>query len=405
MFATRPESPYVFGTKKTDRTTTMTEAGPQHVPNFDGIDGTLGPIDPLALGVDPSDFVVHSGSAGGSGRKNFNTPLSGGEVDALLATSSFRDAIRDQVMTGKTAATRIRFHDTLDEYTEAFFQDSLEAQLVGYPDLEGEARIAARRSFAKTEARKSPAFTNTSLGISHIYTVGTPAFVTIHEAIHIYTSTDLINLMVMVEGLADYFTRMVCAQNGIPFRSSYADELAAMDLLAKTVGEMNLANFTFEGTQGPIRDIVDLKGKGTWDLYKDTVNDRNYAAAAELLRGAKGIHDAKTALETETDRMRDDLDRATTAARHDYERATWGVEGETAIAMRPTNSRVIGGTTAVSIERGGKHGVREHWNATVEMDDGPTLATTIVALESNRTYVRLPKGIEMASIKLVKVSP
>jgi hypothetical protein len=406
MFATRPESPYLFGTKKTDRTTTMTEAGAQHTPSFDGIDGTLGPIDPLALGVDPSDFAVHAGAgASSSSTTDFNYPLSGKEGDALLAKASFRDAIRDQIMTGKTGEKLVHLHDNLADYTEAFYRDSLEAQLYGVGRVEGAARDAARREFARREARKYPAFTNRNTRVVHIHTAGTPAFVTIHEMIHVYTHDHVYKHIVIVEGLADYFTEKVCKQNDIPFKSSYAEERAAMELLARTVGDTNLANFAFQGTQDVIRSIVDLKGAGTWDLYRDTVDQRRFSDAAELLRGAKGIHEAKTALEEESGRMSDDLERAKLAARNDYERATWGAEGKKAVALRPTGTRRIAGKTTASIERGGTHGIREHWIATLEMEDGSVTSTTIATVESTRTYVTVPEAMETRDIKHVKLSP
>lgn len=110
--------------------------------------------------------------------------------------------------------------------------------------------------------------------------------------------------------------------------------------------------------------------------------------------GAKDLYEST---ESTQEAAESALDKGLEAYRHserERQEATWGRPGTDVIRIRMTRRETHAGVKTGIVQRGGKHGVRRNWTAAFVKQGGTTIPTTIIDLESNRTWVALPDGHE-----------
>lgn len=397
-FAVRPPSTSTTVPRETHQAEAGSTAASALFGDWQAPTGPRPAVDPAIFGIDASDFVTHAAPYGlGSAGADIDRQrtLTGIEADELIATVPFiHELVKGQIEKGFTGANLVRFYTDREAYAFAWFMDSAEVATVGGGILSGEALKQARWAAARRLAASAPGFTSARSRRVHIYTPDAPGFVTIHEMIHAYTDTNVLGTAVFNEGLADYFTGLICRQNEIPFHAAYSQEHAAMSLLAGAVGDQALASFTFGGHEQRLASVLDSKGEQTWHRYKRAIMARRFDDAASLLWGAKDLYEST---ESTQEAAESALDKGLEAYRHserERQEATWGRPGTDVIRIRMTRRETHAGVKTGIVQRGGKHGVRRNWTAAFVKQGGTTIPTTIIDLESNRTWVALPDGHE-----------
>lgn len=412
MFATRPEPARSRGTSKPAPGVVAHEAGAHPSNVVEGITGELGPIDPAVFGIDSSDFVTHAAPVGaGSGSRSGPPvdpfyPMAGEMADEFMSTlQPLREAIASQIKDGRTGRKLVHLHDDFEAYVNAVYTDSLEIRASFIPGIPNDVMESIRKKRARELAQKSPGFTSPETRVVHIYTRGTPGFVTIHEMIHAYTDKYIYSLgSIVLEGLADYFTSVVCEQNDIPFRASYAAELSAIQILAETVGQSTLASWAFMGNEDGIKAIIEANGVGTWKKYKVALRKGQYDVARNLILGAGQMYQSTTSMNEEGAAILDDGINTMRSFEQERLESQWPPEARSPVTLRMLRRLTLGGVEVGGVNRGGRHGIRSSWKAFFVSDSGET-ETRIVSVESDMTYVAIPHESKPGDLDVVELRP
>ena len=110
---------------------------------------------------------------------------------------------------------------------------------------------------------------------------------TIHESMHRFSSPEYFHKLSnnANEGAAEYFTRIICKDQGLKFMASYPMQLNSTDLLIGASSKETVADAYFNGALQALLTAVDTaKGAGTlrrWSLF---MNTGSYAQADALLK-------------------------------------------------------------------------------------------------------------------------
>jgi len=315
-------------------------------------------------------------------------PMSGKQADQHIATVPvISDAIQSDIRAGIDGEHRVHLYDDFDAYVQ-----DLASKVPRLLLVPADKRVAAAREFAK----KAPGFTDPDTRHIDIYTQGTPAFVTIHEVIHLHTDTRHLSGNVglgehFVEGAADYFTEMVCRKNGVPFEAAYPREREAVGKLAAEIGDERLAALTFHGAVEPAKLVLDSKAKGTWKAYVTVLKSEEFPAAAALLVGAHQANEARIEKEQDAQQQAEVADKAQRDAAETKERATWPPEATSPIvASRIIGRSIVAGKTRFMVGIGGRNGVREGWTAQIKLKGGGTFHATVVKVVERASHFEVP---------------
>lgn len=113
----------------------------------------------------------------------------------------------------------------------------------------------------------------------------------IHEAVHKYSSDELIGLsQPLNEGVTEYFTRKVCAALTTPIsRGNYQGNYDCVVSLAGLVGEKTVASSFFDGKTSALKDaFVAARSKADWDTFLTATKSGKWADAAKLCKKEGG---------------------------------------------------------------------------------------------------------------------
>jgi hypothetical protein len=110
---------------------------------------------------------------------------------------------------------------------------------------------------------------------------------TIHESMHRFSDAAFLTQLGFNanEGATEYFTRVVCRDQGLSRSGFYESPLASIELLVSTTSREFVADAFFKGAMGLLKIAVDgAKEAGTFDRWKVAIRAGNYARADALLR-------------------------------------------------------------------------------------------------------------------------
>ncbi len=333
-------------------------------------------------------------------------PMSGAQADKFIEnTSEISGFIKGDLEKGIDGAHAVQFHDDMESYVKAWRYDSIAVPSTWAPHLDAAALDKLRWDTAR-ELASAPGFTNYETHKIHIYTKGTPAFVTIHEVVHLHTDKDVYARMGdnFVEGLADYYAGVVCAKNHLPFFAAYDEQAKTVAALERQIGNDNLAALAFAANIEGAQAIVDTKAPGTWKQFTKQLKAGEYKQAREALEGVKDANDAHLAA-AQADRDKSDrADAAKQEAAEAAERKTWPKEASAPIKGRVISYSVIDGKMRYSVGLGGANGVRDNWTAAVPRHDQPPLTAPLLHVGSRMSTFELPLDA-VGQIDMVELDP
>lgn len=329
-------------------------------------------------------------------------PMSGKEADKNIANVKLvSDMIYNDVQSGLTGQKLVHYYATLDAYADA---------LVANVGLFQQAPPAQRRDVAREFAKTAKGFTDPATRNVYIYGDDTPAFVTIHEMMHVYTAAAHLSGNAglgshFAEGSADYFTRMICTKNHLEFKTAYPRELAAVEALAAEIGEFQLAALTFHNDNTATIATLDSKAAGTWKAYQKKMKSDDYPEAAGLITGAGAANTARLAREQAAADQAAADQKAKKAAAETKDRETWPPEGKSPVRARLIGREVIGDKTRLMLGIGGAHGVREGWTAHVKLSDGTAFDTKVVKVVHSTSFIDVDSKVVPALVDPIELRP
>ncbi len=333
-------------------------------------------------------------------------PMAGKEADLKIGqVPLISELIQNDIQRGFTGEKLVHLYDKREDYVHA-----LETEVGLFRMIPAEQRHQVTEQFAET----AKGITDPTTRQVYIYTQGTPAFVTIHELMHVHTSVEHLSGNMglgqhFVEGAADYFTKMVCDRTGVPFFAAYAKEFKAVEALAAAIGDPELAHLTFHGKADGARAIVDSKGKGTWDAYAKRLRSNDYADASALLTGVPEANEQRVAKETAQNTADAAKAEANERAAHDAatteERKTWPAEKTSPRSARMIKRDVAGNKTRLTLGAGGVHGIRETWTARINLKQGKPIDLKILRLDSRTTVVEIDSKLVPSIVEPIELRP
>lgn len=110
---------------------------------------------------------------------------------------------------------------------------------------------------------------------------------TIHESMHRFSDAAFQTQLGFNanEGATEYFTRIVCRDQGLSRSGFYESPLASIELLVSTTSREFVADAYFKGAMGLLKIAVDgAKEVGTFDRWKVAIKAGNHTRADALLR-------------------------------------------------------------------------------------------------------------------------
>jgi len=203
--------------------------------------------------------------------------LTGKQVDGYLMASTFlKPYIKPKMTAGTTAEGAVEIHDAAD----------FKAEWIAYamtkinPDTGNKyTEKAARRAERNINAFQGG-------GKIHLHTRRGERATTIHESMHLFSSTSFISAVGynVNEGSTEYFTRVVTREQRIGRGNFYPPQQRSVKKLVGISSQEKLANAYFNGSLGDIKTDADAKGAGTWDKWLGYMKGGKYVRANALIR-------------------------------------------------------------------------------------------------------------------------
>lgn len=231
----------------------------------------------FAVGLRDASREVLTDEALAELKDQHSTREAGPRVDAFLANSLLlANTLQAKIQGGTLATGHIHIHSTGD------FAIALGDYLVGKPKREGVGNYTVEEGRAK--AATVPAFADGAE--LHFDETRSDIHAVLHETLHKFQDEGFLAAVGwgVKEGMTEYFTRRVAAEQGIVPRVAYAAEVASVERLVALVGVVVVGQAFFAG-QGPqLKAAVDLaKGNGTYDQWVALMQQKKPTEAAALL--------------------------------------------------------------------------------------------------------------------------
>jgi hypothetical protein len=206
-----------------------------------------------------------------------STREAGPRVDAFLANSLLlANTLQAKIRGGTVATGHIHLH-SVAEYVVA-----LGNYVVGKPKRDGPGNYTL--ADAPALAADVPAFADgTEL---HFDAARADIHAVLHETMHKFHDGGFVAAAgwMVKEGMTEYFTRRVAAEQGIVPHVAYPDEVASVERLVALVGVAAVGQAFFAGQGAQLKAAVDLaKGNGTYDRWVALMQQKKPTDAAALL--------------------------------------------------------------------------------------------------------------------------
>jgi hypothetical protein len=315
------------------------------------------------------------------------------KIDAKVgAPLSARDAQACIAATPIIGEVLAQFHSELGKAKlvihegEKAFEDAMEAMV--WTDGKDPKQAEADLKAARATAAGDDGFTDPFRGIAHVKTTSAPS-TSIHELLHVLTPASNgghIGIR-FAEGLTDYFTKIVCAHNGVPFAAGYPFEIAVVERLVEDVTIRDCALTLFvPGHRDLLATILDSKGPGTWTSFQAAIDAQDGLGILATLDGVRSANADRVVRDQARSAAETAADRAAAPPR-----SQWPAEGTSATGT-VKNSIANADPPCIAVDVGGRDGLRKGWEATVTLRDGTVIVSTVTEVKYDESIVRMPSA-------------